>query len=647
MALLETGISLNLDIKLLGDFQKSLESIQTSLGKVANPFADIQSSIKSLNRVTGVSRLTEKFKELNAELKIYKASGLFQVNVQRPKSPDYLKEEVFGLQNRNTQKFVGLVQKNAINQDLGTLKVDLQNIRNINEYNKGIENTINKQKLNQANINLKLEKQKLIEQQILDLKNKQNKELEKSNFSMSSFAKNMLGGYLGYQGIKLLTNSVINARLEYEKTLVVFSNILPNYGFSQSIKERQKMSEVLFRDISSFAKKYKMDPYAISTPVAQFMGTKLAGFDLNTQLATAKNILKLTSQFQLSPDQTNNVVLAFGQIASKGIVSMEEFRRQLGNYMPGFTDMMAKAMKLSPAQLTQLISSGQLTASTFFKALNKQTEIDLAGYKPAANLTNSLVSLKTAFKDMVVAFSSGLLGATLRKLIDGLTMLLNIITKLMPIIKAFGTLWLIGFIKGKFTGLSSATTALKNMGMYIYSNTVLLKNMRNAAALTANSISKVGNAMGLNKTVIPADIGNKYAGYFSNSLKSQRIAAYGAGALALGGGIMLAADYIPEQYKKTKTGLGWFGSALSGAGATASLMAPLALAFPMITGVIIAIGALVSVFTKNFLDKKNKEDTLKVEVSATGNSVINSISSTRPITISTTSLTGGMLGAQY
>jgi len=654
MALLETGISLNLDIKTLSGFKESLSSIQGALDKISNPFAAMQQSLALLNASNGVSTLTEKFKTLNEELKQYKASALYKVNIQAPKSEAYQTEQVNGLKNINTQKFVGVIQKNAINQEIGDLKINRQNILNLNEYEKGIiklessEAKITTEKLRQQKIVIQTKLEELKIQKALEEQQRLNEKIvsSKNKNPVLDFAKGILGGYLSYQGVKLLTNSIINARLEYEKTLVVFTNILPSYGFNKSVKEREKMSEDLFRNISSFAKKYKMDPYAISTPVAQFMGTRLTGFDLNSQLATAKNILKLTSQFQLSPEQTNNVVLAFGQIASKGIVSMEEFRRQLGNYMPGFTDMMAKAMKITPAQLTSLISSGTLTASTFFKALNRQVDVDLANYKPAANLTNSLIALKVAFKDMVIAFSGGTFSVVLRKLIDGLTMLLNIITKMMPIIKIFMTLWLTGFVANKIGSFGGITSGLKTMGIHLATNTILLKNMRDVASSMYNVGIFAGNKFGVTSgEYISRYEKARMQRNFVNSASSQKFAMAGGIALAAGGGLMYASDLISDKYQKTKTITGYAGSILSGAGSVASIFAPLMLIAPAFVGAAAILGGLAAAAMKFFGEKK--KDELNINVSATNGAVVNSVSSTKPITISTTSLTSGMLGVQY
>lgn len=73
----------------------------------------------------------------------------------------------------------------------------------------------------------------------------------------------------------------------------------------------------------------------------------------------------------LSTEKVSDALNALGQVASKGVVSMEELRGQLGDALPGALSMAAKGMGLTDMALVKLVESGQLAASTFIPAFTQ------------------------------------------------------------------------------------------------------------------------------------------------------------------------------------------------------------------------------------------------------------------------------------
>lgn len=79
------------------------------------------------------------------------------------------------------------------------------------------------------------------------------------------------------------------------------------------------------------------------------------------------SIVEAGARLHLSTDDIQGALLAVQQIASKGVVSMEELRRQLGNSIPGATSIAAKALGVTEAKLFQLVSTGQLASDVFLR----------------------------------------------------------------------------------------------------------------------------------------------------------------------------------------------------------------------------------------------------------------------------------------
>lgn len=86
---------------------------------------------------------------------------------------------------------------------------------------------------------------------------------------------------------------------------------------------------------------------------------------LSKELFTGIN--EAASALQLSADDTNGVIIALTQIASKGVVSMEELRQQLGERLPGAFSLAAKSVGLTEAEFVKLVSTGEVKAIPFLK----------------------------------------------------------------------------------------------------------------------------------------------------------------------------------------------------------------------------------------------------------------------------------------
>lgn len=86
---------------------------------------------------------------------------------------------------------------------------------------------------------------------------------------------------------------------------------------------------------------------------------------------------------KLSMDQMSGVFLALQQMISKGKVTSEELRRQLGDRLPGAFNIMAEALGLTTAQLDEMMKKGEILADEtnllkFAEELNRRFGPQLA-----------------------------------------------------------------------------------------------------------------------------------------------------------------------------------------------------------------------------------------------------------------------------
>lgn len=79
--------------------------------------------------------------------------------------------------------------------------------------------------------------------------------------------------------------------------------------------------------------------------------------------AIYNSIIVSSSALNQSQAQLNRTITAFEQILSKGILSAEEIRRQLGNALPGAFSLTARAIGVTNAELEKLLRSGTLLST--------------------------------------------------------------------------------------------------------------------------------------------------------------------------------------------------------------------------------------------------------------------------------------------
>lgn len=120
-----------------------------------------------------------------------------------------------------------------------------------------------------------------------------------------------------------------------------------------------------------------------------------------------------------SSAETGLALRAISQIASKGTVSMEELRGQLGEALPGAMQAAARAMGRTTEELIALVSTGTLTAEEFLPKLADALN-DTFGTEAPDTLNASMArlqnSVQLAFKDLgetgsLDAFKSAMEGA--------------------------------------------------------------------------------------------------------------------------------------------------------------------------------------------------------------------------------------------
>lgn len=114
----------------------------------------------------------------------------------------------------------------------------------------------------------------------------------------------------------------------------------------------------------NLARSYSQDMVSLISNFAQFHAAcEKTNLDLENQKLVFEALTKAAAYYHMSADRSRDMMNAITQMMSKGKVSAEELRRQLGNALPGAFNLMAAAMGVSTAQLEDMMKKGQVISS--------------------------------------------------------------------------------------------------------------------------------------------------------------------------------------------------------------------------------------------------------------------------------------------
>ena len=122
-----------------------------------------------------------------------------------------------------------------------------------------------------------------------------------------------------------------------------------------------------------------------------------------------EGITKAGAALGMTNDEVNGSFLAVSQIASKGNVSLEELRGQLGERLPNAMGLAAKAMGVTTQELEKMIEKG-LSANEFLpKFANVLNEtFDQSASRNAQGLTAEINRLKNSWLELKETASGGI-----------------------------------------------------------------------------------------------------------------------------------------------------------------------------------------------------------------------------------------------
>lgn len=162
------------------------------------------------------------------------------------------------------------------------------------------------------------------------------------------------------------------------------------------------------------AKKYGLEINALTGNYAKFTAAaSVSGMSMMDQRKIFESMSRAVTAFGMSADDSNGVFLALSQMMSKGKISSEELRLQMGERLPIALQAMAKAAGVSVAGLDKLLKQGKLMSKDvlpkFAEELSKMIpNVDTDNLETSANkLKNTFTGLvnssgiKNKYKELI------------------------------------------------------------------------------------------------------------------------------------------------------------------------------------------------------------------------------------------------------
>lgn len=349
-------------------------------------------------------------------------------------------------------------------------------------------------------------------------------------------------------GITEIIRNMVDSAKQLDKAQTVLKNVSDGLlGYAQNQEFVMELS-----------KKYNQEITVLMGNYAKFhSAANMANMSMEEQTKIYEALTRAGTYYSLTADEMNGVMLAVNQMISKGKVSSEELRRQLGERLPGAMNLAAKAMGVTTAELDKMIRDGKVMATELLPLLAEELN-NVTQNLDVNTVQGGLARMKNAFTDLTSKLN---VGEIYKKIINGVAAGLEYISRNLETVKqktlavflslVGGTVW--NKLKANFNAYVAEIQA--SLGR---ANSLLMTHKSQLTGLSNKGLIELD--FDENKFITGIrNIGNLTEAEFQKA--SQHVANYNK---YLGQSIELS--------KQKTTALGWLGSGLKKLGAAMKSM---------------------------------------------------------------------------
>lgn len=273
---------------------------------------------------------------------------------------------------------------------------------------------------------------------------KRGADVVRKNIRMLQYQVLGMASALGLGGIGLsnMVSRFVQVARETTRARVALRNISGDaQGFSKNMDFLVKTSNRWGQELNGMTSEFAKFSAAASS----------AGISIQDQHTIFESFTRSITAFGMSSEDAHLSYLALSQMMSKGKISSEELRRQLGERMPVAMEAMARAVGVTIQELDGLLKAGKLISKDVMLPFVKEMEKMLPEVN-TDNIETSVNRLKNTFTQLTQDLK---IGEYFKKIVDWANgMLGNIQTSFMRVVAVI----VAAFTSGKIAKAYSSLT---------------------------------------------------------------------------------------------------------------------------------------------------------------------------------------------
>lgn len=278
---------------------------------------------------------------------------------------------------------------------------------------------------------------------------KRGADVVKKNIRMLQYQVLGMASALGLGGIGLsnMVSRFVQVARETTRARVALRNISGDaQGFSKNMDFLVKTSNRWGQELNGMTSEFAKFSAAASS----------AGISVQDQHTIFESFTRSITAFGMSSEDAHLSYLALSQMMSKGKISSEELRRQLGERMPVAMEAMARAVGVTIQELDGLLKAGKLISKDVMLPFVKEMEKMLPEVN-TDNIETSVNRLKNTFTQLTQDLK---IGEYFKKIVDWAnSMLGNIQTSFMRVVAVIVATFTSGKIAKAYSSLSQKVIA--------------------------------------------------------------------------------------------------------------------------------------------------------------------------------------------
>ena len=229
--------------------------------------------------------------------------------------------------------------------------------------------------------------------------------------------KNLVVGYLSLNAAIQAVGATFDTSLKLDAINSALSAILGS----------NEAAAAQFQQLSEFADRYGLNLIAVGEAYKNFAAAAVsANVPLEQTNYIFESVAKAASVLKLSNDDLKGSLNALSQMISKGTVSAEELRGQLGERLPGAFNLAAKAMGVTTSELGKMLENGEIMAGDLLPKLALELNKTF-GDKIVGSVDSLQASVNRLDNSFTNAVNGGKIGEFFKAIIDGANSTLEVI----------------------------------------------------------------------------------------------------------------------------------------------------------------------------------------------------------------------------